>query len=76
MDEVRMLLQEMLDEGLYQITVSKALHPGEDGIFKKKVRPVMMKGDSFISDYQLRGKTGFFMKICPPGRQGISWRRI
>ena len=36
MDEVRMLLQEMLDEGLYQITVSKALHPERTEFSRKK----------------------------------------
>ena len=59
MDEVRMLLQEILDEGLYQITVSKALHPGEDGIFKKKVRPVMMKGTLLFQITSYAGKQVF-----------------
>ena len=36
MDEIRKLLQESLNKGLYQITVSKATHSGEGNAFKKR----------------------------------------
>ena len=39
--------------------MSKALHPGEDGIFKKKVRPVMMKGTLLFQITSYAGKQVF-----------------
>ena len=59
MDEIRTLLQDALDEGLYQLTLSKALHPGEGEIFRKKVRPVMVKGERLFQVTAYAGKQVF-----------------
>lgn len=56
MDEIRKLLQESLNKGLYQITVSKATHSGEGNAFKKKIRPVMVKGELFFQITSYVGK--------------------
>ena len=44
MEEIRKLLEECLDGGLYQIVLSDAKKKENAGQ-KKKVRPVMVKGE-------------------------------
>lgn len=58
MEEIRKLLEECLDGGLYQIVLSDAKKK-EDAGQKKKVRPVMVKGELLFQVSSYVGKQIF-----------------
>ena len=59
MDELKKLLQESLGKHLYQITVSGAKENTGDGISKRKIRPVLLKGGLAFQVTSYRGQQVF-----------------
>lgn len=57
MEELRQVLEEVLSEKLYQIIISNPR--SKEGIFKIKIRPVMVKGQLFFQETAYEGNKVF-----------------
>ena len=59
MDELKKLLQESLGKSLYQITVSGPREHTQDGVSKRKLRPVLLKGGLAFQVTSYKGQQVF-----------------
>jgi len=58
-EQLRALLQDTVNDGLYQIILSNPRNKGEGFVFKAKIRPVMIKGRLSFQETVYRGTQVF-----------------
>ena len=61
-EQLKVLLQDTVDSGLYQIILSNPRHKGESVPFKVKIRPVLVKERLLFQETVYQGDKSF-MKI-------------